>query len=94
MCHAECEGLARRVAELTRERDEAIAVATAERDRTAMLMQQCDQLALEIFALRKREYSLQLARAHATIRTMERSWFWRARMVWVRVRTSMLWSGR
>jgi hypothetical protein len=92
----ECEALARRVAELTREREEAIAVATAERDRIALLIQQCDHLALEIFALRKRharEQSRQLAYALATIRNMERSWFWRMRMVSVRIRSLLPWSG-
>jgi hypothetical protein len=32
------------------------------------------------------EISAKLAHAQATIQNMERSWFWRARLNWVRVR--------
>jgi hypothetical protein len=94
--------LARRVTELTRERDDALAAAAAERERSLALLRQCDQLASEILAMRRgtappwqpallSDQSRQLAEALQTIRNMERSWFWRMRLVWVRIRT-MAWS--
>jgi len=45
----------RRIAELTRERDRALASAASERERVAVAIRQCDQLAAEVFAWRKRE---------------------------------------
>jgi hypothetical protein len=45
----------RRIAELTRERDSALASAASERERVAVAIRQCDQLAAEVFAWRKRE---------------------------------------
>lgn len=95
------DALSRRVAELERERDAALAVAAAERERNAVLLQQCDHLAFEVFALRTgrapewkpalvteeaRRLRLELDHANATIRNMERSWFWRMRIVTVRLR--------
>lgn len=93
----------RRISELTKERDAALAAAAAERDRNVMLLQQCEHLASEIFALRRGEASgwkprlvsdesRQLAFALETIRNMERSWFWRLRLVYVRI--GNLWSRR
>jgi hypothetical protein len=98
----ERETLTRRVAELTRDCDDARAAAAAERERNGTLVAQCDQLASEVFAWRRRhageqeahaatrerlrEVSLQLAQARATIGHMERSRFWRARLAWVRIR--------
>jgi hypothetical protein len=90
--------LASRVAQLTRERDEALAAQLAERERNAALLRQCDRLAAEIAALRQgtappwkpalvSEESRQLAHALQTIRNMERSWFWRLRLLSVRLRT-------
>lgn len=107
---AEREAVARRVAEFTRERDAAMASAAAERERTSVAMQQCEYLASEILAERRRHMrelaperetgASALARAHEdqhelshrlthalqTIRNMERSRFWRMRMLWVRIR--------
>lgn len=88
--------LRRRVAALTRERNEALVACAAERDRNAALLRQCDQLAAEIAALRQgtappwkpalvSDESRQLAYALATIRNMERSWFWRMRLAIVRL---------
>lgn len=90
--------LARRVTELTRERDEALVAAAAERERSLVLLRQCDELASDILAMRRgtappwqpallSDQSRQLADALQTIRNMERSWFWRMRLVWVRIRT-------
>jgi hypothetical protein len=92
---------ARRVAALTRERDAALAAAAVERARNAVLIQQCERLASEIFALRRgqaplwtsaiaaaraRQLTAELEYARATIRNMERSWFWRLRLLSVRIR--------
>jgi len=71
----------RGIVELTRERDEALAVASAERRRSTVLLQHCELLASEIDALRR-----QVDWANATIHNMERSWFWRMRLVTVRIR--------
>jgi hypothetical protein len=91
----------RRIAALTRERDTALAAAAAERQRNDVLIQQCDRLAAEIFALRRgqappwtsaiaeaktRQLTAELEYARATIRNMERSWFWRLRLLSVRIR--------
>ena len=86
-----------------RERDRLNADLAAERARNAAAMQQCDHLAAEILSLRRRhaqdleqrttaleavrQLTEQLASARATIANMERSWFWRARLLWVRMRT-------
>ena len=87
--------LGRQVVELTRARDEAIATIAAERGRVESAMQQCEYLASEIWSWRRKhevaalelgEISAKLAHAQATIQNMERSWFWRARLNWVRVR--------
>jgi hypothetical protein len=93
--------LTRRVSELTRERDAALAAVAAERDRNTVLLRQVDHLASEIFALRRgqasewkprlvSDQSRQLAFALETIRNMERSWFWRLRTISVRI--ARLWS--
>jgi hypothetical protein len=90
--------LLRRLAALTRERDDLLTACAAERERNAALLRQCDQLAAEIAALRqgtappwvpalRSEESRRLEHALATIRNMERSWFWRLRLVIVRIRT-------
>jgi hypothetical protein len=88
--------LGRQVVELTRARDETIATIAAERGRVESAMQQCEYLASEIWAWRRkheaaalelREISARLAHAQATIRNMERSWFWRTRLNWVWVRS-------
>lgn len=87
--------LDRQVVELTRARDEAVAGIAAERARVDSAMQQCEHLASEIWSWRRKyeaaslelvETHARLAHAHTTIRNMERSWFWRARLTWVRVR--------
>ncbi len=58
-------------------------------------MQQCEHLAAEIWnwrrkheaaAIELRDTSAKLAHAQATIANMERSWFWRMRVKWLRVR--------
>ncbi len=78
-------------------RDDALVACAAERDRNTALLRQCDQLATEIAALRQgtappwkpaliSEESRRLAHALATIRNMERSWFWRLRLAVVRFR--------
>lgn len=88
--------LARRITELTRERDEALAAAGAERERSQALLRQCDRLAAEILALRRgtappwepalmSDQARHLAEARQTIRNMERSWFWRARLAYRRL---------
>lgn len=84
---ADREALARRVAELTRERDAAIVDAEAEQQRIAVLMQQREHLASEIFVWRRRHAreAEQLAEALAAIREMRRSRFWQLRDVWVRI---------
>jgi hypothetical protein len=91
----------RRIAALTRQRDAALAAAAAERERNDVLIQQCDRLAAEIFAWRRgqappwtsaiaeaksRQLAAELEYARATIRNMERSWFWRIRLLSVRIR--------
>jgi hypothetical protein len=95
VAHRDEAGLGRHVVELTRARDEAIGAAAAERARVETAMQQCEQLAAEIWRWRRKheaaalelsETAAQLAHAQATIHNMERSWFWRARLNWVRVR--------
>src|SRR5262245_19408932 len=84
-------------AQLARQRDEALAALAAERQRNAGLLRQHDEMAREIFALRRlhaghsaqvlfAEVFDQLKRERVTIRQMERSWFWRARLVWLRLR--------
>jgi hypothetical protein len=87
--------LGRQVVELTRARDEAIATIAGERGRVESAMQQCEHLASEVWSWRRKheaaalelgEISAKLAHANATIQNMERSWFWRARLHWVRVR--------
>ena len=96
------EALSRRVVDLTREHDAALADRAAERERAAALLIQCDRLAEEIFAWRRRhadeaaqharaadqvrQLTAQLAHARATIANMERSLFWRARLLWLRIR--------
>jgi hypothetical protein len=88
----------REVARLTRERDDAVAACAAEHERNAALLKQCDELAAEVASLRqgtappwrpslRSEESRRLEAALATIRNMERSWFWRLRLLVVRVRT-------
>jgi hypothetical protein len=85
------------IARLTRERDQARTSEAAQRERAEALLQQCDRLAAEVMAWRTGEATpwapafesdeaRRLAQAQATIRNMERSWFWRARMMWVRIR--------
>lgn len=114
------DGSRRELAELTRERDRALASAASERERVAVAIRQCDQLAAEVFAWRKREartaeqhaaeqeasrrreqewqqreqasqqreheLTHQLAFARGTIEAMERSRFWRLRLLSVRIR--------
>lgn len=74
----------------------------ADRDRIAVLIQQCEHLASEIFVWRRRhahqveerlataeqvrQLSIRLRVARETIANMERSWFWRLRAVYVRIR--------
>jgi hypothetical protein len=66
--------------------------------RAADLMQQCEHLAQEIWRWRTRHdraveqlrvTAEQLVFAQTTIANMERSWFWRARLVWVRIRSTL-----
>jgi len=95
--HAEGDSPRGRLTALTRERDAALEELAAERARVEALMQQLERLALEVHQLRAGQTPVwtpallddrerQLAYARATIRNMERSWFWRARLVWVRLR--------
>jgi len=60
----------RETAELTRERDRALASAASERERVAVAIRQCDQLAAEVFAWRKRE--ARQANAHAAAQEASR----------------------
>ena len=85
----------RQVVELTRARDDAIVAVAAERERVGSAMQQCEYLASEIWRWRRKheaaaleleEITSRLAHAQVTIQNMERSWFWRARLAWVRLR--------
>jgi hypothetical protein len=96
VAHQERVTLGRQVVELTRARDEAVATIAAERGRIESAMQQCEYLASEIWAWRRkheaaalelRETSARLAHAQDTIRNMERSWFWRTRLNWIWVRS-------
>lgn len=60
-----------------------------ERARIAAAMQQCETLAAEVWMLRKRcaELEVRTEIAEQTVAAMRRSWFWRARLVWVAIRT-------
>ncbi len=77
-------------AELVRERDAARAAAADERERNISAMQQCDRLAAELLAWKRRHGEAEARAAYATetIRHMERSLFWRARLICLRVRSS------
>ena len=67
---------------------DAVLERDAERARFDAAMQQCEQLARELLVARARQARTQdeLIRARETIDNMERSWFWRARLFWVRIR--------
>ena len=66
----------REIAEVTRERDRALASAASERERVAVAIRQCDQLAADVFAWRKREARLaeQHAAAQEAARQREQEW--------------------
>lgn len=63
----------------------------ADRHRIDAMAQQCDRLAAELSVARDRmeRTQFELVRARATIANMERSWFWRVRLFWVRLRRTL-----
>jgi hypothetical protein len=72
---------------------DAVALA-GERERVRVAMQQCETLAAEVWALRRRcaglearatEFEARATFAEETIANMQRSWFWRARLLYARV---------
>jgi len=82
------------VAESNRDVDALRAALASERSRVDTAMQQLETLATELWSWRRRAEQLEAERAglsarlgyyEETVRNMERSWFWRARLLVTRL---------